>query len=71
MDIFGGVQVKQSNKEKLFKVDEKLHTMTTFFFLNLILYPIHTSKTNLVKTGFTQWKWETENLKTEFSIGFK
>ena len=67
MDIFGGVQVKQSSKEKLFRLDEKLHTMTK----NLILYPIHTSKTNLVKTGFTQWKWETENLKTEFSIGFK
>ena len=31
MDIFGGVQVKQSSKEKFFRVDEKLHTMTTFF----------------------------------------
>ena len=37
MDIFGGVQVKQSSKQKLFKVDEKLHTMTPFFFkFNLV-----------------------------------
>ena len=37
MDIFGGVQVKQSSKEKLFRVDEKLYTMTTFFLkFNLV-----------------------------------
>ena len=34
-------------------------------------YSIYTSKICLVRPGLSEWKSQTENWKTEFSIGFK
>ena len=33
-----------------------------------VLYPTDSSKTSLVKPALSEWKSETENWKTEFSV---